>query len=85
MRKTITHTNWFTLIRSSTVWHLRNNQLYLWLNLIVMGIEHNKTITVENIIQAPIDKVWRYWTDPTHIKNGTMRLMTGIHPLQKMI
>jgi uncharacterized protein YndB with AHSA1/START domain len=33
-----------------------------------MGIEHNKTITVENIIQAPIDKVWRYWTDPTHIK-----------------
>ncbi len=33
-----------------------------------MGIENKNTITVENTIQAPIDKVWKYWTDPTHIK-----------------
>lgn len=32
-----------------------------------MGVDE-KTITVENTIQAPIEKVWRYWTDPTHIK-----------------
>ncbi len=32
-----------------------------------MGID-KKTITVENTIQVPVDKVWRYWTDPTHIK-----------------
>lgn len=27
------------------------------------------TITVEASIQAPIEKIWRYWTEPTHIMN----------------
>lgn len=26
-----------------------------------------KQITVETTINAPIDKVWRYWTEPEHI------------------
>ncbi|WP_068784203.1 SRPBCC family protein [Paenibacillus phocaensis] len=24
-------------------------------------------VTVQTVIQAPIDKVWRYWTEPEHI------------------
>ena len=28
-----------------------------------------KTITIEVIINAPISKVWVYWTEPTHITN----------------
>ena len=28
-----------------------------------------KTITIEVIINAPISKVWEYWTEPTHITN----------------
>lgn len=25
------------------------------------------TITIETIVNAPIDKVWKYWTEPEHI------------------
>ncbi|MBI1768210.1 MAG: SRPBCC family protein [Bacteroidetes bacterium] len=28
-----------------------------------------KTITVENTVKAPVEKVWRLWTEPPHIKN----------------
>lgn len=28
----------------------------------------NKTITVEATIKAPIEKIWKYWTMPEHIK-----------------
>ncbi|MDI4647865.1 SRPBCC family protein [Cohnella hashimotonis] len=24
-------------------------------------------VTVETVIQAPVEKVWRYWTEPNHI------------------
>ncbi|MDG0810622.1 SRPBCC family protein [Cohnella rhizosphaerae] len=24
-------------------------------------------VTVETVIQAPVEKVWRYWTEPAHI------------------
>ncbi len=24
-------------------------------------------VTVQAVIQAPVDKVWRYWTEPSHI------------------
>jgi len=24
-------------------------------------------VTVQTVIQAPVDKVWRYWTEPEHI------------------
>jgi uncharacterized protein YndB with AHSA1/START domain len=27
----------------------------------------NSTITVQSIINAPIEKVWQYWTSPEHI------------------
>jgi uncharacterized protein YndB with AHSA1/START domain len=27
----------------------------------------NKKIKIETIVSAPIDKVWKYWTEPEHI------------------
>jgi uncharacterized protein YndB with AHSA1/START domain len=31
-------------------------------------METSKKITVETTVQAPVEKVWEYWTEPTHIK-----------------
>lgn len=28
-------------------------------------------VTVQAVIQAPVDKVWRYWTEPAHITQWT--------------
>ena len=25
-------------------------------------------ITVESMVKAPVEKVWKYWTEPAHIK-----------------
>jgi uncharacterized protein YndB with AHSA1/START domain len=30
-------------------------------------METSTKITVETTIQAPVEKVWKYWTEPTHI------------------
>ncbi|MFK9093769.1 SRPBCC family protein [Bacillus salipaludis] len=30
-------------------------------------METTKKITVETTVQAPVEKVWEYWTEPTHI------------------
>lgn len=30
-------------------------------------MNHKKTITVETLINAPIEKIWAYWTVPEHI------------------
>jgi len=32
-----------------------------------MGTTTKKSITVEAIINAPVKKVWEFWTDPKHI------------------
>lgn len=34
-----------------------------------MNIQEGKILTVEALIDAPIEKVWEYWTNPVHIKN----------------
>ncbi|NYE07177.1 uncharacterized protein YndB with AHSA1/START domain [Bacillus niacini] len=31
-------------------------------------METSKKIVVETTVQAPVEKVWEYWTEPTHIK-----------------
>ncbi len=31
--------------------------------------DNKKTITVETVVKAPIEKVWEFWTDPKHITN----------------
>ncbi|OOM76683.1 hypothetical protein CLPUN_26230 [Clostridium puniceum] len=33
-----------------------------------MKDESKQTITVKTIINAPVEKVWEYWTEPEHIK-----------------
>ena len=30
-------------------------------------MENSKKITVVTIVQAPLEKVWKYWTEPNHI------------------
>ncbi len=32
-----------------------------------METQNKTVITVENIINAPVEKVWNYWTKPVHI------------------
>ena len=32
-----------------------------------MATQNKTTITVENTINAPVEKVWEYWTKPEHI------------------
>ncbi|GGD97403.1 SRPBCC family protein [Paenibacillus nasutitermitis] len=32
-----------------------------------MGTNSPVTITVEAIVQAPVESVWKYWTEPKHI------------------
>ncbi|WP_166245374.1 SRPBCC family protein [Paenibacillus turpanensis] len=32
-----------------------------------MGASNSTKVTVQSVIQAPIEKVWRYWTEPQHI------------------
>lgn len=32
-----------------------------------MGTSNNSRVTVEASIQAPVEKVWKYWTEPKHI------------------
>lgn len=35
---------------------------------IKMKARNKKTITVETLVNAGLEKVWRYWTEPEHIK-----------------
>ncbi len=32
-----------------------------------MGTANKTTITVQTTVAAPVEKVWKYWTEPTHI------------------
>ncbi len=32
-----------------------------------MGTSHPTKVTVQAVVQAPVEKVWRYWTEPEHI------------------
>lgn len=34
-----------------------------------MEVENKTTITVENIVKAPVEKVWEFWNGPEHITN----------------
>src|SRR5690554_5833346 len=34
-----------------------------------MKSNQSTRVTVETIVQAPIEKVWSYWTEPVHIMN----------------
>jgi len=33
-----------------------------------MGTANPVTITVETIVHSPVESVWKYWTEPRHIK-----------------
>ena len=42
-------------------------------------------IIVETTINASLEKVWQYWTQPEHITNGILQAITGIALRQKTI
>ncbi len=33
-----------------------------------MDAENKESITIESVVNAPIDKAWKLWTEPEHIK-----------------
>ncbi len=45
----------------------------------------NKAITIESIVKAPVEKVWKTWTDPKDIIQCARHRMIGMHPTQKMM
>lgn len=32
-----------------------------------MANQNNAKVTIETIVHAPVEKVWKYWTEPEHI------------------
>ncbi len=50
-----------------------------------METKNKTSVTVENTVKAPVEKVWRFWTEPEHIATGPMQWTHGILPLLKMI
>lgn len=34
---------------------------------VIMGAENKETISVVTTVHAPVEKVWKYWTEPLHI------------------
>jgi uncharacterized protein YndB with AHSA1/START domain len=32
-----------------------------------MSKENNSKITIETTVHAPVEKIWKYWTEPNHI------------------
>lgn len=34
-----------------------------------METANTTTVTIETVVNAPIEKVWKYWTEPGHVKN----------------
>jgi uncharacterized protein YndB with AHSA1/START domain len=33
-----------------------------------METANTKTVTIETVVNAPIEKIWKYWTEPGHVK-----------------
>ena len=38
-----------------------------------MTNENNSKVTVETTVHAPVEKVWKYWTEPDHITKWNSR------------
>lgn len=43
-----------------------------------MSTENKRRIKIETDIQAPVSKVWRFWTDPAHVRRWNSA-MEGWH------
>lgn len=48
-------------------------------------MQTSKKITVETAVQAPLEKVWKYWTEPNHITKWSSASDDWHTPLLKMI
>jgi uncharacterized protein YndB with AHSA1/START domain len=47
--------------------HHQTKQFYNLKNNSIMETTANKSITVQSTVNAPVEKVWKYWSDPAHI------------------
>jgi uncharacterized protein YndB with AHSA1/START domain len=45
-----------------------------------METKTKTSVTVENTVIAPIEKVWRFWTEPEHIRNWAYAMDTWHTP-----
>jgi uncharacterized protein YndB with AHSA1/START domain len=45
-----------------------------------METKNKTTVTVENTVKAPVEKVWRFWTEPEHIRNWAYAMDTWHTP-----
>jgi uncharacterized protein YndB with AHSA1/START domain len=45
-----------------------------------METKNKTTVTVENTVKAPVEKVWRFWTEPGHIRNWAYAMDTWHTP-----
>lgn len=45
-----------------------------------METKNKITVTVENTVKAPVEKVWRFWTEPRHIRNWAYAMDTWHTP-----
>jgi uncharacterized protein YndB with AHSA1/START domain len=45
-----------------------------------METKSKTSVTVENTVKAPIEKVWRFWTEPEHIRNWAYAMDTWHTP-----
>lgn len=45
-----------------------------------METKNKTTVTVENTVKAPVEKVWRLWTEPEHIRNWAYAMDTWHTP-----
>jgi uncharacterized protein YndB with AHSA1/START domain len=45
-----------------------------------METKNKTSITVENTVKAPVEKVWRFWTEPEHIRKWAYAIDTWHTP-----
>ena len=46
-----------------------------------METKNKTSITVESTVEAPVEKVWRFWTEPEHITKWAYATDTWHTPL----
>lgn len=42
-------------------------KLLIQLKTMNMNASSNNTITIETVVKAPVEKAWKFWTEPQHI------------------
>jgi len=57
----------FPDLDTASMFAVSNSIKLIALKTIKMETANKTKITVQNIVKAPVEKVWKYWTEPGHI------------------